>query len=433
MSYKLKQSGAEVQKAIDLALEVPELSEAIADETTNRENAIADLRAEGVQQTPLFAESLEWLNENGDAEKLYVLPDGFIYSYMEKNITVYPTNQIKESINSDKTPFVGENGEDGYKRGYRLNSSGEEVALNSMGVTGFITGTVGDTIRFSNIAALGASSSARFCGYDASFNYVNQEYGDTIINAYSAGEYIIPSKLEGTVYFRISAKTLDEKSVVTVNESLEPTATTTKAWFNTGHAFIPADYEEEIIDLNRRVSILETSGTGERIDNYVIEEAERVAKNVYSRQNADTFTLIAISDAHYLATDKNIVVSNIHAGQGMDLVRENVNVDFAVCLGDNGWGSGVEGSETRATIEMGIGEIRSTNANIDRAFRGIPNFRSVGNHDSLIYNYTFNGNDYLDSTELFPLYGAYNRGLYFRVGRRNVDIAIVISKTGNCV
>ena len=121
---------------------------------------------------------------------------------------------------------------------------------------------------------------------------------------------------------------------------------------------------------------------------------------------------------HYIDNYSNIAQSLIHAGQGMDLVRKYANVDFATCLGDNGWGSGVEGSAYRATIEMGIEEIRSANACIDSAFRGIPNFRSVGNHDSLVFNYTFNNNDYLDAQELFPLYGAYNRGAVFHNGNK---------------
>lgn len=32
------------------------------------------------------AESVEWLNENGDTSKKYVLPDGYIYAYMEKYV-----------------------------------------------------------------------------------------------------------------------------------------------------------------------------------------------------------------------------------------------------------------------------------------------------------------------------------------------------------
>lgn len=154
------------------------------------------------------------------------------------------------------------------------------------------------------------------------------------------------------------------------------------------------------------------------IATYVKEEAERVAAKVHAKQNANTFSFLAFSDAHYLAGNSNIEASIKHAGQGMDLVRTNVNVDFAVNLGDNGWGSGVEGSENRATIDKGLEEIRATNVCIDGAFRGLQNFRAVGNHDSLIYNYTFNGNDFIDAAELFLLYGVYNRGAEFQSGER---------------
>lgn len=35
-----------------------------------------------------FADSLEWLNEYGDTNKKYVLPDGYIYTYAQKSVTV---------------------------------------------------------------------------------------------------------------------------------------------------------------------------------------------------------------------------------------------------------------------------------------------------------------------------------------------------------
>lgn len=146
------------------------------------------------------------------------------------------------------------------------------------------------------------------------------------------------------------------------------------------------------------------------VEKYVMDEAARVAGNVYKHQNANTFSFVAISDMHYTDDISNIATSIRHAGQGIGLIREQVNIDFAVCLGDNGWGSGVADSQYRATIEQGISEIRGANACIDSAFSGIPNFRTLGNHESLIYNYSFNGNDYLDSSELYPLFGAYNKG-----------------------
>lgn len=40
-------------------------------------------RRGGVSSSPEYAESLEWLNENGDASKMYVLPDGYLYAKKE--------------------------------------------------------------------------------------------------------------------------------------------------------------------------------------------------------------------------------------------------------------------------------------------------------------------------------------------------------------
>lgn len=45
-----------------------------------------------------FADSVEWLNENGDTSKKYVLPDGFIYEYTEKHVTE-PHNANTGTIN----------------------------------------------------------------------------------------------------------------------------------------------------------------------------------------------------------------------------------------------------------------------------------------------------------------------------------------------
>lgn len=151
---------------------------------------------------------------------------------------------------------------------------------------------------------------------------------------------------------------------------------------------------------------------------YVAEEAEEVAKRVYGHQNANTFSFLTISDMHEHLSNDQIMESNLHAGQGMDLVRQGVHIDFGVVLGDNGWGSALLGSEYRATIELGVAEIRSANKKIDKALRGIPNFRTPGNHDGLMPNYTFNGNDWLDNSELFPLYGAYNTGAVHPAGEK---------------
>ncbi len=70
-------------------------------------------------------------------------------------------NLLGKAINSDGTLY---NGGKGYKSGYRINSSGVEVAQSGMYVTGFIPVSVGDKITFSDIV-IPASNGIVNCGY----------------------------------------------------------------------------------------------------------------------------------------------------------------------------------------------------------------------------------------------------------------------------
>lgn len=408
-------------------------------------------------------EIVDSIDKMTDTTKKYVLStDGHIYEHKTVTETKIPKNQIKYSKNADGTPYIGDNGEKGYKPGYRIKSTGVEDPISSYACIGFIECLPTDIIRTKNMTFDLSSSNCNLQGYGSSHEILTihsissstplpqivNENGDiegTLEQTISsATKEDMKTKLYQVKYLRLTAKKFsitdndnynENDPIITINEPTEPYTETKTGWFDTGLSYVPEDYGEEIeqikqnvteiegdIDsLETRVATLENTSSGGNntgVESYVVEEAERVAKQVYSHQNANTFTFFAISDAHYLPGHENIMKSNIHAGQGMDLIRKNVNVDFAVCLGDNGWGSGVATSENRATIEKGIEEIRSCNACIESAFRGIPNFRSVGNHDSLIYNYTFNNNDYLDASDLFPLYGAYNKGAIFQEGEK---------------
>ena len=71
-------------------------------------------------------------------------------------------NLIPLSINTDGTPYVGADGEDGYKSGYRLNSSGTETQKTNMYVTGFMPVETGDKVVLDNVG---------WSAYDGSNNY----------------------------------------------------------------------------------------------------------------------------------------------------------------------------------------------------------------------------------------------------------------------
>lgn len=140
------------------------------------------------------------------------------------------------------------------------------------------------------------------------------------------------------------------------------------------------------------------------IPDYIKSEALEVAKKVKAVQTDESITFIAMSDSHQLDTSDDIVTGNKHAGMAAKALAYIIpNIDFACFLGDYTVGS------STTTIEEGKRHFAEINENIDEAFRGIPQFRTVGNHDSLQYSASQNGTA-LTSAELFELIGKYNEG-----------------------
>lgn len=249
----------------------------------NLPRLIADI-AEAVQVKPEYAESVEWLAENGDTSKMYVLPDGMIYAYMltEKEVEVGGagyTNLLPLAKNTDRTTIY--NGK-GYKENTKLSgSSGGESTAGSgkeaMCSSGFIFPVVaGDKLRIKGISPV-TGSNHYVVGYDSS----NARTGnDTIVfssvdgvltfcTTGSSGKYTIED--DGTIVYTINTAKLganvnavricaamDENTIITINEEIKEgggtTIVTEYAWVSTGHAFVPADYEDRIVDLEAQTA-----------------------------------------------------------------------------------------------------------------------------------------------------------------------------------
>lgn len=133
---------------------------------------------------------------------------------------------------------------------------------------------------------------------------------------------------------------------------------------------------------------------------YTEAEAMRVAGIVQSKQTSDSFSFLAFSDLHENAESS---VGNKMAGDAAVLIRNSVKIDFAVLLGD------ITSGTSTTTIEEGIAEMEASNKYLNEAFSGIPNFRTVGNHDVLTYSFIQN-DDYLDNEKIYPYIGVYNAG-----------------------
>ena len=128
------------------------------------------------------------------------------------------TNWIQESVTSDGSAYVGTNGEDGYKVGYRVNSSGTEAQQDGMCCTGFIPCTTGQTIRLKNITVNGTKTP-----------YLVEYYADkTCKQVQALGTFLTDDGngvLTGTVgtdvrFIRITCGVIDATSILTLDQEI---------------------------------------------------------------------------------------------------------------------------------------------------------------------------------------------------------------------
>ena len=220
------------------------------------------------QLKPEFANDVDELESSGDTSKLYVLPDGYIWAFMLTEVT---TGSTYKNILDTAT--------------VNLNSRYNSSNTLRTGATGYIAIDYvevknGDVIRFkpSTLPQGDASGYQRLRCYNSSDTLVsladtklNEEYTVTVSD--DVAELTIPTSstsqasYQGVAKMRmnlfVAAKTLTEVDldgvVITINEEIKEGGTTTAyAWTNTGRAFVPADYEDRIIDLEGKVETLES-------------------------------------------------------------------------------------------------------------------------------------------------------------------------------
>ena len=227
---------------------------------------IATELAKRGQLKPEFANSVE---ECTDTTKLYVLPDGMIWAYMLTEVEAGPSykNWLTYSINADGSEYVGDNGEDGYRKDYRYSaSSSAEKSATGYDCLGFIPAKAGDIIRIKNTTrptnSNDGSAYAMVYFFDSGFAQASGKielrsatYSDGIISL------TIPS-YSNIAYFKATLMGVSADTIITVNEEIVEGSGTTivreYAWANTGLAFVPADYEGRILDLEEQTSKTKT-------------------------------------------------------------------------------------------------------------------------------------------------------------------------------
>ena len=269
------------------------------------------------QAAPEYADSVAECTDTG---KLYVLPDGFLYAYMLTEGEAY-TNVISTAVDVDGTPY---NGGKGYKTGARFStSSGTESASASNCCTGFIPVKKGDTIRIKNMTRGSGNGSILWFLADrvAANRLVPPMYEEEFASCLDGDVYVIPAfDSDALAYFVLSTGKIDDSTIITINEEITEGGATQYAWKNTGHAFVPADYEDAIVELQTDVS---------RLKNRV---------NSLEADNGNTGTAVTDSVEILLPSEAVAVVGvefNIYHKSIIRASRNLDNYDVKIYLNDN--------------------------------------------------------------------------------------------------
>jgi hypothetical protein len=151
------------------------------------------------------------------------------------------TNWIRRSVNPDGatygecSPYIGDNDEDGYRVGYRINSSGVEKQDETklLNLTGYIPVSKGDTVYLKNVQTTEiVGKNPPYIGlFDKSFNkLVCGKF-----NAVSSAISIIDTDTDGnitqfkvnnvgsvpTAYMRICSYTINDDAFIAINEPIK--------------------------------------------------------------------------------------------------------------------------------------------------------------------------------------------------------------------
>jgi hypothetical protein len=149
------------------------------------------------------------------------------------------TNVLTSAINADGTPFVGANGEKGYKTNTRLSSSGAESTSNATGleVTGFIAVAFQDRLYFKDVEVIKQGTNSDKCYftiYDSSFGKIADRRMDgtgedgaftwdennNIKSLYLNNNGGFSANIDNAAYLRFSATEINASSIITRNEPI---------------------------------------------------------------------------------------------------------------------------------------------------------------------------------------------------------------------
>lgn len=215
-------------------------------------------------EQPDFANTIK---ECTDVNKAYVLPDGYIYTYGKQYVKQY-TNIFPTLTDETGKPYNGV----GYKDNVRIHyNTGEEEGFATYFTTGFIPFTVNDIFRARNVPwdrdgnsliHIYDSDKKRLASPNSADKWIviNEENGDLATTA-----SIFEANRPSVAYLRLSIYVGEEtpdfdSMIMTLNEEIIEGEF--EGFYNTGLAYLPADNEGRIIQLEEDVKELKEKGGG---------------------------------------------------------------------------------------------------------------------------------------------------------------------------
>lgn len=239
---------------------------------------IASEMAKRGQLKPEFANSID---DCTDESKLYVLPDGYIYAYIATVTEGEDVPNFTNIFNTANGAYI--------KNGYRYSHSSAAFKVAASDCVIVVPVNVAASTAFTIRAK---TATFEGCNYPGSVYFSadgNQKFALTgndtnLTRSESDGvvtwTHTAPAAIK-YVIFHVAAGVDESSLIVTLNQEITYTPVaggTTYKWANTGHAFVPADYEDRIVDLE--------SGLAEAKDD--IETLQNKVGNVSASANATT-------------------------------------------------------------------------------------------------------------------------------------------------
>lgn len=293
---------------------------------------------------------------------------------------------------TSKIPYTKDSHPDLYIKGINWDSSSSHSRVGTW-MEG-VSNAAKATINIANMPSMGLTVET------LGTNYYKLKCIDpyaTNLFYYSGGSVV------GVTHIVLSFANLDGNEEIIVSyEPIEDTVVDGWQWARTGLQFIPADYEDRIIELEERTSTLESiiddiSIDGSGVPVYIADEAQRVAEIVQSKRTVGSLTFTAMSDAHVEVNTTNASIQNNmvacrDAGLGLAELQKYLKLDLTAMLGDYTW---ADNAETIAQVKKDLTYVKKCMTN---GMKGLPNIWCTGNHD---INYGTNSDKRMTEDDLY--------------------------------